>query len=1511
MSDATRNKVRQLYSFLKASNQIQTRPIREVKEHLRAVDLTDIPKHVSLQLLRPSLLEEGEVSDVLFKIRRPFVTRCPEPSPVFKEWLKEGWDNPSVEAEYVEKSEEVFKAPFKEESFKSNLDRAGEWSQWMKIRKIWSDSEKIIRKALEVFEKFYDIYALIEKDGEQIELMMADGMLSWMTESSVDGLVAVYHPILSKRVDLKFDPSIPEFTIYEADRDTELYTNIFADMDTVDHVALQALMGEVSATGLHPLGWKDTDDFLKKLVRTLSPTNGMFLEKKPEEILPSVAPKVWRSPMLLLRNRTLGMSQVLDSILEDIDGEAPNVLPSALAQITGTEGVWGGTHVDSTGFVPYENDDNILLSKESNKAQRQIVQRLDSGHSVLVQGPPGTGKTHTISNVIGHLLSQGKSVLVTAQTSKALRVLRDKIPELLQPLCVSVLGGDLESKKQLEASVGMIASRLASDSAQGLLSKAIAFEQERKNLLTQEKELTNVLRQSIENEYRDIWIGSNRYTPSDAARFIASKDAVTWMKGPVVLGDDIPLSQDDLVKLFKINTLGSQEDFEAADQDLIDLTVMYSCQDFRNKIERIKTIKNKMTVEAYNYKKWWNDDKINIAELQSLILDAELIFNEALDGASVSWQHFAMVAGLRGGESSKIWLKLLDVIDKTAGSSAKYMNVMHLEPVLFKSKTHSLGMQRTLAIEICKFLDRGGKLNFIQLALHPSWKKWINAVSVQGEKPTLRVHFESLGRLARLKMLRASLSQIWDSLIGKRGGLQFAEMGEEPEFMCKGFSEKIRDCVAWNAKVWGPIEKRIKDSGFLWDAFIKQESTPMSPILEYEKIKNGVKGSLKAAVAEKCLEIEKVSLEDSLKQLKSQCCNISNGPSALFKSKGFSPVIERLCQAIDLLDVEAYEDAYSYVEKIHSLKKVVSLRSDLLNRLRMSAPGWVEQIEQSSVGTDLPEDYKEAWLFRQFSEELALRDTLNAKDIQINLDRVKNEIVPITQALIEVKAWGMQLERLQRDPSIRQSLVGWLDTTKRLSSVRQVSRRQTLLVESRRLMKRCTAAVPVWIMPIPLVAENFSPKDTQFDVVIIDEASQADLNAMIPIYMGKQVMIVGDHEQVTPLGVGKNQSVLDNLRKSMLKDIPNAHLFDSMSSIYDIGRQSLGGAVCLVEHFRCVPEIISFSNSLSYGGNILPLRDSDSTNIKPACVACKVDGFRDGDENKMEARKIVDTIKAMMRHDAYKGKTFGVISMMGNSQSTLIQTMIHKEISSVDVKERRILSGTSSDFQGDERDIIFLSMIESPEEEGVLRMVGEGAFELNKKRYNVAVSRARDQLWVMHSFDPDLHLKMNDLRFKLFQHIKDPLAWLKSKQRETEKTESPFELDVFNRLTERGFSVRSQWQVGHFRIDMVVEEDGKRLAIECDGDRWHPTEQLLEDMHRQSILERLGWKFVRIRGSAFYRNKDRSMEQIFSQLDELGIIASGIGNNTERWPVADTSILDGIMKMVEQGVPERRSASRD
>ena len=157
---------------------------------------------------------------------------------------------------------------------------------------------------------------------------------------------------------------------------------------------------------------------------------------------------------------------------------------------------------------------------------------------------------------------------------------------------------------------------------------------------------------------------------------------------------------------------------------------------------------------------------------------------------------------------------------------------------------------------------------------------------------------------------------------------------------------------------------------------------------------------------------------------------------------------------------------------------------------------------------------------------------------------------------------------------------------------------------------------------------------------------------------------------------------------------------------------------------------------LSYDFKIKPLRDSSSSNLLPAVVNYRVNGKRTGKINKIEAETIISQIKACLNLEEYNGKTFGVISLLGDEQAKLIQSLMFKYIDPRDIEKRKILIGNASNFQGDERDVIFLSMVDSRNENGgPLSLSGNGVDDSNKKRYNVAVSRAKEQLWVVNSLD--------------------------------------------------------------------------------------------------------------------------------------------------------------------------------
>jgi len=1467
-----KDRILRLFKFLFEVNRLRYRPERTLQEQVSVIPLSRLPQHPSIQLTRPVASEGQPPVEFQLRVNRAQLTHCPEPPSNLRNWLISGWDDPTKEPEYAVSLNEVTEngesVTF---AFSDDATRTDAWRHWITIRKAWVEPELRARGALAFFEKLYGLHALLEKDGEQLELMVADGMLNWQVRSVMElEDVRIHHPLVLKRAELSFDAKKPEFRVTDTERETEIYTSVLIDLEGLNAGGINARQQELSSANYHPMGFADTQGFMTALVQTISPTRGQFLEE-PQSGFESY-PRLWREPMLLVRRRVQGVTNAISRIIDDI--EHKELFPSAFGQIVGMPNDWkssaeteeqqsglGNNGDSSTPQITPPIDDEILLAKEANEEQMQIIRRLAASGSVLVQGPPGTGKTHTIANIIGHLLAQGKTVLVTSHTPKALRVLRDQIPEDLRPLCVSAVGGDRESRRQLETSITEINARLAKKSVSSLRVEIEQRVKERRKILEENRQLTARLREALESEYREIKTHDRAITPAEAARYVRRHaDASAWLPGPVARDSPLPLSLEELAALYATNLDFSTTEERDATYALPVFDCLLPVSDFQSLISDIQSLV--ASDISFRVELWRSPNSVTSKELAQLIEDLGREFSEHY--RKLAWRPHAIVAGIQGGTQRQVWQTLAAKIVRASELSAQCSLVMHHRARL--SSEITLVKQCEILDEILAHLRAGKKLNLVQLLTRQDWRHLIKSCEVAAGRPDREDHFRALQLLANLERFRVEIGDLWNKLLSRNGGKRFDELGPEPEQSALPLVEEIRRCLDWHQAVWLPLVGRLKACGLDFEKALA--STPREPSLtaDYDLTENAGTHILPPILE---AQVRRIHLEECESEL-------SRRIQALLDVGDERGCISHLLTAMRAKDTQKYAEAYSYTCRLREISTTVESRRILLEKLGKAASAWASavahRVEPHHGGT-LPGDPSVAWTCRQVTEELDRRHALDAEALQRQIEHNRKVLREVTISLIDLRAWINQIERIQNNHSVRQALVGWLDTIKRIKSTQKKDLLWRLQAEARKLMKLSAKAVPVWIMPLAVAAENFDPATTRFDVVIIDEASQADLNALVAMYQANKVIVVGDHEQVTPEAVGKDQSLVHNLIDTHIRDIPNSRLFDNRFSIYDLGRQSFGDAICLLEHFRCVPEIIAFSNQLSYNGRIRPLRESNSTPIKPSCVAFRVDGVAQNQSNHKEADTIVDLIKAMCKHPKYAGKTIGVISMVGENQANLIAAKLRKELDPVEYERRRIICGNSAQFQGDERHIMFLSMIDSGKDHGLgpIAKKGEGAWESTKKRYNVAASRAQDQLWVVHSLDPSHDLKPGDLRQDLIIHAQNPMSTIRLFKQEEPRTQSEFERQVLRILVNKGFKVRCQWEVGYYRIDMVVEGGGKRLAVECDGDRWHPIEKLADDIARQTILERLGWKFTRIRGSAFFRDEERAMRPVFERLEELGI----------------------------------------
>ncbi len=690
----------------------------------------------------------------------------------------------------------------------------------------------------------------------------------------------------------------------------------------------------------------------------------------------------------------------------------------------------------------------------------------------------------------------------------------------------------------------------------------------------------------------------------------------------------------------------------------------------------------------------------------------------------------------------------------------------------------------------------------------------------------------------------------------------------------------IRHALEWHSKVWSSIEGNFHEIGFRWSLFLETSAPVLAENAELERMRAAIVNDLAPI-----LQTRRDYLRFS--ELRLQLAEWLSIPLSSFRPE--AAATHQLRLAMQSEQPSEYDFAFRELERLQRLEEVLTRRCQLLDALRSSAPAWAAAIASRSVGHNAhqpPGDTEAAWDWRQMHDELERRAKTSLPELQEQIEKFTAKLMVITSKLIEAKTWLSQIRHTKFEQ--RRALGAYATLRNKLSKTGTGVRDTEFRAAARREMTQAKDAVPVWIMPLAEAAASFDPRTTRFDVVIIDEASQCDPTGLFAIYMAKQVVVVGDDEQVTPVSVGQAASEVAKLIGVMLDGIPHKELYDGETSMYELAQIAFGGVIRLTEHFRCAPDIIAFSNRLSYRGEIKPLREAGVIPLRPNVVAHRVAGgaVAPNQTNIAEAEEITALICSAIRSKEYfrneegRPTTFGVVSLLGPQQAICVDNLLRQRLSPVEYRNHEVLCGDAAQFQGDERDVMFLSLVDSSPEDPPLPMRQEGAKKIFKKRFNVAASRARNQMWVVHSLNESTDLQPGDYRRRLIEHSIDPGAWerdLRERLKEVDPNSKVFEGGVLRHLLDRGYKTTPQYQVGSYFIDLVVVgHGGKRLAVECDGEQYHGPDQLQHDIERQSVLERLGWKFSRIRGSLYFRNQDRAMADVFARLNELGIEPTAI-----------------------------------
>lgn len=1336
--------------------------------------------------------------------------------------------------------------------------------RWLVAWRRWAATERVHAEHRRLYALLELAAARMEAHDDEFECVLATGLICWQAPDGREVrrhlTVETVRPVIDKRT--------AEVTIMRPGADCRLEDGeLFDGLPAYRPVRGRTVKDELEA-GAPASGSPE-------LVERLTEWLGLVVDApatRVEARIVSPAPlpttlELSASPAIMVRQRSrVRVALSYRHIAEELrDANTP--IPIGLAQlVVDTEREQRDGWLERQGATRgVELGDDPLFPAATNDEQRRVIEMLRTETGVVVQGPPGTGKTHTIANIISALLARGQRVLVTSQKDQALRVLRDKIPKEIRHLCVLLAGGRTGAAERKD-SLDAFANALAASDRSDLEGQVRRFSQERDGLVRrlttlneeigQLREVENIVHLPVAPEFStELYRGPLMQIVNDVK---AGSDRYDWMpQVPAEAPPTPPLDHQQLRELWSLLREHGDRHAARAEQAVPAVTNVPTPAVFQAAL-----VAEGQVADAV--RRWETPlsaqlavlDTESLRRVDTLAERIERLLNDCgLSGLGrppgTDWVMGA-VADRLAGRNHGLWGHVLEVRDEAARlqTQLRLQGVQYVVdmPAVAPSQIGMARGQLEAGAALHEHLRTGGKLRkYGRKPVQRDAQVLLDAARVNGRSPSTAEDLDAV--LARLEAEVAvvQLAQKWLD-----AGVQLQRSGNTHALLSE---------LADNAKYLelvdslGTVHEELRS--------IVGHAGPAIDLSTVEAVRR-VKGAVPAARARHDLRVA----GERLLGLQQVVGDVSDHPRGC-------PELAPLVRAAMERDLPGYGAAVHALARAREEQTIHARITELTAALEAAHPELAEElvVMADDDGWEVRlADAAGAWAWsraRQFVEQH--RTAERERALSIEHERLDEHLQRVTAKLVAATSMKALTERMTDAHS--RALNTYREHAGKIGAGAG-KKTQEFRRAARSAMRKAQHAVPAWVVPLPELLEHLDPERDSFDVVVVDEASQVGIEHLYLLWLAPRVIVVGDDKQCTP-GAGRfgDLEALFSKNAELMPDIDHEIRmnFNHRSHLYGVlsARSGRDSVVRLREHFRCVPEIIQWSSQEFYpdnagGPGLVPLRTRRAGSLEPLVVVpvegAEMEGRESNRRNVQEAKVIVETLVACVNDPRYQDKTFGIVVLQSPGQVKYLEHAINDSGLSAEARQRHgIRVGLAADFQGDERDVIFLSMMVSSTPQAQRA-------EVHEQRFNVAASRAKDQMWLFTSVGLG-DLKEDDLRASLLRHmLAKPSVYGRSPDMEEvsadepcEPFESIFEQRVFRELKKRGYHVVPQFPVGARRIDLVVSGEGGRVAVECDGHRWHADHLAqVNDARRDRELARQRWTTVRVRESEFASTRSGS-----------------------------------------------------